>query len=298
MTTDIVLSAYYQIVGPTIPPRRQSTVTRCMFRMKTVTNAFCRSLPFERCGIVDCHVHTGKWHFETEGDGALDRIRQLNKNFGISRSVVMISVPAESENLQANKQLLSEIGPDHGFLFFYSVDPRIDATSTIDAFKDRIRGLKLHPSHTRTRADDKKMEPFLEWCERNHKPLLVHCGRWAEYSNYQYAIETAQHYSFPFIVAHMGGPAYELKVGALEMLKKGKADNVFLDTSTCFQPHLIRQAVNAVGEGKVLFGSDYPLYHPALSIQAVLFADLPDRITASILGDNLGRLLNLRGEKG
>jgi len=245
---------------------------------------------------VDCHVHTGKWQFDTESDGTLDCIRQLNKNSGISRSAVMISAPADGESLQANKELLNEIGPDDRFLFFYWVDPRIDVISTIDMLKDRILGLKLHPSHTRTRTNDRRMEPFLEWCERNHKPLLVHCGRWTEYSNYQYAIETALHYTFPFIVAHMGGPAYELKVGALEMLKKGKTDNVFLDTSTCFQPHLISRAVNAVGEENVLFGSDYPLYDPALSIQAVLLADLPDRITTSILGDNLARLLNLRGE--
>lgn len=246
---------------------------------------------------MDCHVHVGKWYFDTEG-GTLDWIRALCKDFGISRSVVMISLPKNSgtDNHKANEQLLNDIGNDERFSFFYWVDPRVDAVADIEAIGTRIHGLKLHPSHTRTRVSSKTMKPFLEWCERNGKPLLVHCGRWQEYSSYKFAIETAREYTFPLIMAHMGGPAYELKAGALDMLQEVAVDNVFLDTSTCFQPNLIRKAVDIVGETRVLFGSDYPLYHPALGIEAVLLAGLSDKLTSGILGDNAARLLGVRGK--
>ena len=246
---------------------------------------------------MDCHVHVGKWYFDTEGDGTLDWIRRIHTDFGISRSVVMIGLPEKYGNAQANEHLLQDVGSDERFLFFYWIDPRTDNVSKLDTLANKIHGLKLHPSHTRTRVTDKTMEPFLEWCQRNRKPLLVHCGRWKEYSDYKYAIETASHYTFPFIIAHMGGPAYELKVEALNMVAKAKLDNVLLDTSTCFQPHLIREALKVVGPTRLLFGSDYPLYHPALSIQSVLLAGLSDEDTANILGDNLARLLALRGRR-
>jgi predicted TIM-barrel fold metal-dependent hydrolase len=252
-----------------------------------------RPIDFRHDGVIDCHVHVGKWYFDTEGDGTLGWIRRLNKQFGISRSVVMITVPGDTDGGKANRQLLDSIGDDREFLFFFWVDPRVHTIADVESITTRLHGLKLHPSHTGTRVNSKKMEPFLEWSERNRKPLLVHCGRWQEYSSYRFAIETAKEHTFPVILAHMGGPAYELKVQTLDMLRKAKVDNIFLDTSTCFQPHLIRQAVEVVGEKNVLFGSDYPLYHPAPSMQVILLAGLPNDITAGILGDNLASLLNL-----
>lgn len=137
---------------------------------------------------MDCHVHVGKWYFDTEGDGTLDWIRKIHMDFGISRSVVMIGLPEESGSAQANEHLLHDVGTDERFLFFYWIDPRTDDVSTLDKMVAQIHGFKLHPSHTRTRITDRKMEPFLEWCQRNRKPLLVHCGRWREYSDYKYAI--------------------------------------------------------------------------------------------------------------
>lgn len=263
----------------------------------TIYLAGSRPLAFAHDGIIDCHVHVGKWYFDTEGDGTLRWVHGMNKDFGISRSVVMIGLPENIGNAQANEQLLDEIGGDDRFLFFYWIDPRTDEISTLESLGNRIHGLKLHPSHTRTRVTDAKAGPFLEWCERNRKPMLVHCGRWREYSDYRFVIESASRYGFPFIMAHMGGPAYELKVEALDALAKAGLDNVFLDTSTCFQPHLIRKALKVVGPSRLLFGSDYPLYHPALSVQSVLLAGLSDEDTAGILGDSISRLMRLRGER-
>jgi predicted TIM-barrel fold metal-dependent hydrolase len=252
-------------------------------------------IDLEQDGVVDCHAHVGKWCFDAEGE-TLDCLRKLDNDFGISRSVVMISLQDKggTDNYKANEQLLNDIGNDGRFFFFYWIDPRVDAIEDIEAMGNHIHGLKLHPSHTRTRVSSKTMKPFLEWCERNGKPLLVHCGRWQEYSSCRFAIETAKEHTFPLIIAHMGGPSYELKVGALDMLRNVAVDNIFLDTSTCFQPNLIRKAVDIIGETHVLFGSDYPLYHPALGIQAVLLAGLSDKLTSSILRDNAARLLDVR----
>ena len=68
---------------------------------------------------MDCHVHAGKWYFDTEGDGTLDWIRKIHKDFGISRSLVMIGLPEKSGNAQANEHLLHDVGSDERFLFFY-----------------------------------------------------------------------------------------------------------------------------------------------------------------------------------
>jgi len=244
--------------------------------------------------IIDGHVHIGKWPFMSEKT-SIDSVSKNFKKYGIRNFLALPSIVKNEDPLQVNRRLLNQINnvknKSKKVLFFYYITPNSMSVNDIDDLLDNIDGLKLHPSYSRVRINDDKMKPFLQLCETEQLPLLVHCGRDMEYSSYEYPLEVAKKYSFPLIIAHMGGPPYDLKARTLEEIKRRKIYDVYLETSTCFQPFLIKKAVEFLGDDKIIFGSDYPLYHPIPTLQTILMAGLDKRSISKILGMNFISIL-------
>src|SRR3546814_10152828 len=73
-------------------------------------------------------------------------------------------------------------------------------------------------------------------------------------------------------------------------------ENVFIDLSgwshKYFAPQIIQYA-NTQLRGKMLFGSDFPLIHPAQWIEAAKAVGLRDEAPPAIMKDNAARLLGL-----
>ncbi|MDP2953611.1 MAG: amidohydrolase family protein, partial [Chloroflexota bacterium] len=103
--------------------------------------------------------------------------------------------------------------------------------------------------------------------------------------------------SLPVIFAHWGGglPFYAL------MPEVGRAlDRVYFDTaatSFLYRPQVFHQAIEAVGAGKILFGSDYPLIEQGRALSLIQALDLPEAEKSLITGDNAARLLNILAER-
>jgi predicted TIM-barrel fold metal-dependent hydrolase len=243
------------------------------------------------CLIIDSHVHIGKWNFLVQDSNLSEVARELSKH-GICRFVAMITPDGKSTK-EDNLKLMGESNAN--ISFFYWIDPKVDSVEEIKSISHRISGLKLHPSYAKCRISDPKIKPFLDLLEEMQKPLIVHCGRFGEYSSYTFPVDISADYTFPIILAHMGGPPYHMKAQALlyirDSVEKNGNSNLYVDTSTCFQPFLIKKAVEYMGEDKVIFGSDYPLYHPLPSMQTVLISEIPDKVKQAILGENFQRLL-------
>lgn len=217
--------------------------------------------------------------------------RELARH-GITRFATIISVP-ESPDLthKANLALLRD-AHENRIDFFYWLDPRVTSIGELDSVAHQIVGVKLHPSYTRTRITDRRMGRFLDWCEANSRPLLVHCGRWNKYADYRFAVSTASTRKMILILAHMGGPAYDIKTNALDYISKQRIKaRLIMDTSTCFQPYLIRKAVRILGPENLMLGSDYPLYHPYPTMQNISIANIPEKVRQKVLGLNYLKLI-------
>jgi uncharacterized protein len=64
-----------------------------------------------------------------------------------------------------------------------------------------------------------------------------------------------------------------------------------LETSGVSMHSKIREAVERVGEGRVVFGSDYPFHDYSVELQKVKVAGLTERQEEMVLYDNAKRLL-------
>lgn len=104
-------------------------------------------------------------------------------------------------------------------------------------------GFKFHPSISQMTIDQN--EELLRLCEKYRKPILIHCGR-GEKSRIDYVLKVNERYpNLKFICAHLGGMASDLIVRAFQKLSESSyLDNIFLDTSGCFHPELIKKLFN------------------------------------------------------
>jgi hypothetical protein len=143
--------------------------------------------------------------------------------------------------------------------------------------------------------------PIAEFCVRNNLILLTHAsepvghqyaGKGKATPDLIYALVTA----FPdlqLVCAHWGGglPFYALMPEVRDALK-----NVYFDTAASpflYRPEIYRQASGLVGEGKILFGSDYPLIRQGRYLKEIGAQSLPAGTKERILWRNAAGLLGM-----
>jgi len=147
----------------------------------------------------------------------------------------------------------------------------------------------------------KKMEPVMRLCAEKQVPVLIHTN---EPVGHMYPGKTpitmAQIYNlaaaYPdnrIVLAHWGGGIFFfnlLKKEAREVLK-----NIYYDTAASpylYDPSVYKAALSLAGEGKILFGSDYPLIKPSRYYKDLDTAGISPEDRAAILGGNAERLLS------
>ncbi len=96
------------------------------------------------------------------------------------------------------------------------------------------------------------------------------------------------------ILAHWGGGFffYELMPEVARA-----AQRVYYDTAASpflYRPQVYSLAVQIVGSGRILWGSDFPLTSPARYFRELAETGLPSPIQGQILGENARQLLGLR----
>lgn len=159
-----------------------------------------------------------------------------------------------------------------------------------DLRRERMVGVKFHPSFDRAPVTNGAYEGLFTWLEENRRIALIHCGRWREVSNYHFALEVAEnHPDLNVILAHMGGNELALSLGAIEDAQS--LENVYLDTSNCRIPYIVEVAVEILGDRRILLGSDYPWGSLMANAWTVLDSEIPEDSKRRILSGNLGELL-------
>jgi predicted TIM-barrel fold metal-dependent hydrolase len=182
--------------------------------------------------ILDSHVHVGLWNDPVLGHTSTN-VSQLDETLaevGIEGAVVTTSDRRE------NAALLEEIRQDARlrYWFFPWVDPVAGVEGDLaflEAHRQRIAGIKLHPSFSRVRVTEPGYIPFLAFAARERLPVLVHCGQWQEMASYRFVLELAERYvGTNFIMAHGGGNNAALRLEAPQEIERhGAPQNVYLD---------------------------------------------------------------------
>jgi uncharacterized protein len=149
---------------------------------------------------------------------------------------------------------------------------------------------------------DPRLDEFVRSLISYRMPLLLHCS---EPVGHQYPgkgdttpdliLRLIERFpGLSLICAHWGGglPFYAL----MPEVKQALA-NVKFDTAASpflYSPQIYRQAIDVVGAGAVIFGTDYPLIGQARSLREVKDLNLPMEIAEQILVRNARDLLGIK----
>ncbi|MFO0547314.1 MAG: amidohydrolase family protein [Polyangiaceae bacterium] len=156
------------------------------------------------------------------------------------------------------------------------------------------RGLKLHPPNQHFRPDSPKAMEIYKWCGAENLPVFWHAGPAGIEPKINQLFAEMRYYERPvhelpgtdFVLGHAGSLQHR---EAIELQRKHK--NCWLEISGLSLGQL-REVLTDADPDRVLFGSDWPFYHPVLPLAKVLVAtEGQPELRQKVLHDNAARLL-------
>lgn len=249
--------------------------------------------------IIDSHVHIGRSD-KISISLTFFQLKKIMNEYNIFQTVVMPNISSVDSCIERNNIMLKDISDmkqdDKDYFIPYAwVDINHNGyIEHLEDIKDKIYGVKYHPSISQIAINDERATPLLSFCKENKLPILLHCGR-HPISHIKHILEAANKFnSVKFIAAHMGGNAYDIIEDAIELCKNHSMSNVFIDTSTGRHPNLLREAIKVIGDERIIFGTDLPYTNMELNMKYIELSELTEKEYRNIMGYNiLKRILNI-----
>lgn len=228
--------------------------------------------------------------------GTKDELTRRMAEAGVSVSVILPVAVKPSAVCHINDFVFNTCKEDNSFIPCGTVHAAMDS---IEEEAQRIinlglHGIKLHPDTQLFGIDDERMFPVYDIIQ-GKIPLIVHSGdprfNYSHPSRLRRVME-----NFPSLIcvaAHFGG--WSMPEEGLKNLKD--KENCFVDISSSFdwnEQEVLKEAVFAYGEDRVLFGSDFPLGSPLKEKENLLGMGLPDDVTEKIAYKNAEKLLGIK----
>ena len=214
----------------------------------------------------------------------------------IERSVLLpIDLPMLSQNAEV---VLALAKKNAAVVPFGSVHPlTIDLEARLDAqLAAGARGIKVHPNVQVIRPDHPRAMKLYGLCGERNMIVLWHCGPVGIEPALGRYLSQVRWYEEPiaktpqttFVLGHAGALQMD------EALRLQKTyPNVWLETSSQSLSN-VRRIVRDRDPERVVFGSDWPFYHQAISLAKVLIATEGNALLREqVLRGNALRLLSL-----
>ncbi|HEY8075419.1 MAG TPA: amidohydrolase family protein [Labilithrix sp.] len=223
-------------------------------------------------------------------------VREMDE-IGVRASVLLpIDFPVLSKN--ADVALTQSKTRSEKLLAFGSVHPYAsDPERRLDAqYAQGARGIKMHPSVMCVRADNRRARALYRMCADRRMTVFWHCGpagiepKFGQYLNQVrfYERPIAEHPLTTFVLGHSGALQFE---EALELQRR--YPNVWLETSSQSLSN-VKRMVERADPDRVVHGSDWPFYHPAISVSKILIAtEGKPELRHKFLWGNAERLLGI-----
>ena len=228
--------------------------------------------------VIDAHAHLGSFPIFGEDLDAEGLIGIMDE-YGIERSVV--SALPNSLTLEAIRK-----HPDR-VVGLVRVNPLDEAAVELvnRAIEDwGFHGVKMNPLFNNFLPDSDAVDPVMEAAGCHCVPVLMHCGHppWSLPWSFERLADR-----FPdvtIVMAHMGHGHIVYINGALDVAED--YGNIVVDTAGVAMHSKIREAVERLGDNRVMYGSDMPLGHPAWEIPKVKVSGLSEEQLIKVLHDN------------
>ncbi len=231
------------------------------------------------------------------GDGTTAMLLKKGTDAGIDRFVVQ-SVATNPHQVDSINRFISETVRNSGgrLIGLGTLHPdRENVQADIDnIIKLGLHGVKLHPDIQGFKIDDYRCLKIYKLCEKAGLPILMHTGD-SRYdnSNPNRLLPVLEIYeNLTVIGAHFGG--WSMWEDASKKL--AHIPNLYVDCSSsmyCLDAEKTVEIIRRYGAGRVLFGTDYPMWSPYDEIKRFMALDLTDNERRQILSENTVRLFNL-----
>ena len=257
----------------------------------------------ESCSpVIDVHAHFGahearemnrvdQWH---SGDAGVVSLRA--ERAGIAWSVVSALaalLPFRGDIAKGNQEAEKAVRDHDNLLFWTVVDPtRMETLKEAEALLShpKCMGIKIHPFLHDYDARE-WVGPVFEMAERHQAVILAHSGDKGSYP--EDFLPWADRFSrVSLIVAHLGHGDDGLRSRQVRAVAAARHRNIWTDTSSCMSmiSGLIEWAVTEIGDDRILFGTDTPLYFSACQKARIESAEISNDAKTRILSTNAGEL--------
>ncbi len=260
--------------------------------------------------IIDAHCHIypdkiaqkasdstgGFYGIPSLLDGRVSTLLEHGTKAGIGHFIVQSVATSPKQVSSINRFIAEQVKQSGGrFTGLGTLHPD---SENVEAEVDEIlrlglKGVKLHPDIQRFKIDDYRMLKIYELCE-GRLPILMHTGDHRfDFSNPNRMKPVLEIYrNLTVIGAHFGG--WSLWEQATEMLKE--YENFFVDCSSslyALSPEKACELIRSYGSGRVLFGTDYPMWLPEEELERFLRLSLTEEERENILSRNAARLFGI-----
>jgi hypothetical protein len=240
----------------------------------------------------------GLWGRGSRIDHTVVNMARDMQSMGITHQVVLgIDMPLPTRHVAMTLDTVKERGDATGFGSIY---PR--RRKRRQHFEEQLHrgslGVKIHPPNMLLRPDDPRAMEIYGWCGAANIPVFWHCGPAGIEPKRGQECGQVRHYERPlvehpkttFILGHSGATQHR---EAIDLARRYA--NAYLDVS-CISLGQLREVIAAVDHDRLMFGSDWPFYHPILPLAKVLIAtEEQPALRRKILHDNAARLLERIG---
>lgn len=262
--------------------------------------------------IIDIHAHIGNFRGY---DLSLNNLLQNMQRYGIKLALIsnidaaqLSGITPNKSESETNEKTANAVrnNPDRlrGLVW---VRPNDGSPQVIEKFLTQklsdgnptFVGMKFHPEMNYFKADDEKVDAYLNLCAKYQIPAVFHSGRSGSNSSPERIYNIAKrHPDVAIVLYHMGafGP-HESAIRIAEEALKNKDAQLYLETSQV-DPDSVLKAIQTVGSDHVLFGTDACYYgknHYASykKLIEVLKSKLKEDDTEKVLSGNAKRLFKL-----
>jgi uncharacterized protein len=240
-------------------------------------------------------------------DGPFQVMGQQRK---VDRALIqpMISPTRSGDPAEHHAYILAQVKlhPDR-LMGCFVINPLLDIGRTIEVMRELIRSghfraVKLHPTnhgYMPFKSRD-RLDPILKEVAALGVPVIVHQGDPPFSHPTQMAPVIEAFPQVTFILGHFGTQRVVLADEAIYVATKNK--NVYLETGWGALPR-IKEGIVAIGSERLVFGSDCPIQEIGSQLRVIdvltwnhpIGIKLPHAKAEGIMGDNIARLLDLKG---
>lgn len=261
--------------------------------------------------IIDAHCHIypdkiaekasqatgGFYGISMAFDGKVSTLLREGKKAGIDRFAVQSVATTPKQVRSINDFIAQTVAAYPDILFgLGTLHPESEdiAADVAHLRALGLRGVKLHPDIQQFKLDDYRCLKIYELCEEAGLPLLIHTGdNRYDFSNPNRLIPILRIYTGLTVVgAHMGG--WSIWEEAARQLCD--LPNLFVDCSSSFyalDDETMKRVIALYGGERVLFGTDYPMWHPDEELRRLRGLGLDSETMENILWRNAAKVFNL-----